>query len=287
MPSVAPGLYARLLLQRLQLILGVVMMTKTQQIIDFIKDNGPATAAQIGQLLEAKSGAVGGYCGHLVRNRTLGVDKSKRPFKYYLRTNSGATESARWTGGEPQKSAGPKPHPAPTVEMIMKAEPAVTPPKPKMSLDDAIEALATALVGRISEVVEDKVSTLIETIVSERVADSISKLTATLTKPDPLPSPKPTLPKVLIGGLLNDQQQMIAKEFSDCLDLRFVGSADNASVWKSKATHADKIFVMTSFVSHTHTQALESCGVKENMQFVANGMSTLRDALTKYYTEVV
>jgi hypothetical protein len=250
------------------------MKTKTQQIIDFIKDNGPATAAQIGQLLEVKSGDVGGYCGHLVRNRTLGVDKSKRPFKYYLRDT-------------PQISAEPKPHPSPTVELIMKAEPAVIPPKPKVSLDDAIESLAMALVGRISEVVEEKVATLIETIVSERVADSISKLTATLTKPDPLPPPKPTLPKVLIGGLLNDQQQMIAKEFSDCLDLRFVGSADNPSVWKSKATHADKIFVMTSFVSHSHTQALESCGVKENMQLVSNGMSTLRDALTKYYTEVV
>jgi hypothetical protein len=263
------------------------MKTKTQQIIDFIKDNGPATAAQIGQLLEVKSGGVGGYCGHLVKNRTLGVDKSKRPFKYYLRTNSGATESARWTGDEPQKSAEPKPHPSPTVEMIMKAEPAVIPTKPKMSLDDAIESLAMALVGRISEVVEAKVSTLIETIVSERIADSISKLTATLTKPDPLPAPKATLPKVLICGLLNDQQQMITKEFGDCLDVRFVGSNDNPSVWKSRATHVDRIFVMASFVSHTHTYALESCGVKDNIQLVSNGMSTLRDALTTYYTEVV
>jgi hypothetical protein len=247
------------------------MKTKAQQIVDYVEGNGPSTAAELGKLLNAKSGDIGGYCAHLVKNGTLAKDTSDRPFKYY----------------KPDHETPPAP--TPTADKILAASPVIDPPKPQAkSLDDAIDALATALVGRISEVVEDKVAALVETIVSTRVAESIAKLTATLTKPDPLPVPVPklSLPKVLVCGLLDDQQQMIRKEYSECLDIRFVGTNDNPSIWKSRATHVDRVFVMTSFVSHSHTEALKSCGIKDSIQMVSNGMSTLRDALTTYYTEV-
>jgi hypothetical protein len=245
------------------------MTTKAGKIVEYIDKNGPATAAEIAKLLQVKSGDIGGYCGHLIKNGTIGQDKSVRPFKYY-------------------KLRPSKPEPAtPVLDSVLAATPVITEKPKPASLDAAIDALANALVGRISEVVEDKVAALVESIVSNRVAESIAKLTATLTKPDPLPAPKLTLPKILVCGLLPDQQQMIRKEFSECFDVRFVGTNDNPSVWKSKATHVDQVFVMTSFISHSHTEALESCGIKSSMQMVSNGMSTLRDALTKYYTEVV
>jgi hypothetical protein len=252
------------------------MKTKAQQIVDYVEDNGPSTAAELGKLLNAKSGDIGGYCAHLVKNGTLHKDTSTRPFKYYK-------------PGYDKPGYDKPVAPTPTADKILAASPVIDPPKPQAeSLDDAIDALATALVGRISEVVEDKVAALVETIVSTRVAESIAKLTATLTKPDPLPVsvPKLSLPKVLVCGLLDDQQQMIRKEYSECLDIRFVGTNDNPSIWKSRATHVDRVFVMTSFVSHSHTEALKSCGIKDSIQMVSNGMSTLRDALTTYYTEV-
>lgn len=247
------------------------MKTKPQLMLEYIEEHGPSTAAELAKHAGVPSGTVGGHLQTLMKKDVICICKTERPAVYMKR-------------GYPHK---PQQHPPPTLKLIMEAPAAVIPPKAPVSLDEAIESLAMALVGRISEVVEDKVATLIENIVADRVADSITKLTTTLTKPDPLPQTKPTLPKVLVCGLLHDQEQMIRKEFSDCLDVRFVGSNDNPSVWKSRATHVDRIFVMTSFVSHTHIYALESCGVKQNIQLISNGMSTLRDAMTKYYTEVV
>lgn len=243
-------------------------MSKAQQLLKYLESHGPSTAAELSKVIDVKSGVIGGYLSAHVNNGKVALDKSKTPMRYFLR-------------GTPTPAPAT---PTPTLDKILAATPAVIGPKTPASLDSAIEALATALVGRISEVVEDKVGSLVESIVSRQVASSIDKLTQTLTKPDPVPAVVASLPKVLVCGLLAGQQTMIQKEFSDCFDLRFVNTDANPSEWKSRAAHSDRVFVMTSFISHSHTQAIESVGVKPTL--VSNGMTSLRDALTKYYTEV-
>jgi len=163
------------------------------------------------------------------------------------------------------------------------------------ALDSAIEALADALVARVSDVVEAKVEGLIAGIVETQVARSLEKLTASIKPATGLgmeayrtklaaPPPKAKLPRVLVGGLLPDQANIIQKEFSDALDIRFLGANENVQLWKSNASHADAVFVFADKISHMLIRAVESVGATPII--VKGGMSSLREALTKYYVEV-
>lgn len=157
---------------------------------------------------------------------------------------------------------------------------AVTPePAAPSTLDTAIDNLANALVARITGIVDQKISGIVEGLVTVQVQRSLEKLTDSIAKP----KQGKALPRVMVFGLLPDQTQFIKKEFGDVIDVRFVGSNDNASLVKSNATHSDAVFVMGDFISHSSIKLLTSVGIEPRI--VKGGMSTLRDALTNFYVE--
>lgn len=219
-----------------------------------------------------------GYMKHYVKSGVVEVI-STAP-KVYRITKAGM---AYLGGGQPSS-------PVKYVPVAEEVPTLVSPSLPvngQSSLDKAIEALAEALVARVSEAVEYKVEGLIAGVVETQIARSIEKLTAGL-KPVGLGMEKPktdsTRPRVLVGGLLPDQANFISKEFSEVLDLRFLGSNENVQLWKSNASHADAVFIFADKISHMTIRAVESVGVKPII--VKGGMTSLRDALTKYYAEV-
>lgn len=163
------------------------------------------------------------------------------------------------------------------------AAPVVAPMVPASTLDGAIEGLVSALVARITTDVQTRVEELVAESIEPRLVGMIERMTAKVGgKPTAIPVSKPKLPRVLIVGLLPEQQHMIGKEFGDTLDTRFVGTNENAKVLKSNAAQADRVFAMQDFISHSTVEAIVSAsGVTPVV--VQGGMTHLRDALTSYY----
>ena len=159
-------------------------------------------------------------------------------------------------------------------------------PAPELSsLDGAIVKLVDALVARITTDVQDRVEALVAESVEPKLVSMIERMTANVGKVTAIPvsATKTKLPRVLVIGLLPEQQHMIAKEFSEVLDTRFVGSNDNVNMMKSNASQAVKVFIMADFISHSSVAAVQSVGA--DVTVVKGGMTHLRDALTAFYVE--
>jgi len=157
-------------------------------------------------------------------------------------------------------------------------------PKPVQelsSLDGAIVKLVDALVARITTDVQARVEALVADSIEPKLVGIIERMTTNVSETTAIPVSKSKLTRVLIVGLLPEQQHMISKEFSEVLDTRFVGSNDNVNLLKSNATQAAKVFVMGDFVSHSSIKVLNSVG--NTPEIIKGGMTHLRDALTAYY----
>lgn len=164
-----------------------------------------------------------------------------------------------------------------------KAQAPIPAPAEPTGLDGAIAKLVDALVTRITTDVQDRVEALVADSVEPKLVSMIERMTANVGKVTAIPVSRPKLARVLIVGLLPEQQHMIAREFSDTLDTRFVGSNDNVNLMKSNASQAAKVFVMADFISHTSIAAIQSVGA--DVAIVKGGMTHLRDALAAFYIE--
>jgi hypothetical protein len=152
--------------------------------------------------------------------------------------------------------------------------PAASTPTSVHNLDVAFELLVDAILGRL---VTD-LSAKIENLLVEQAGRLSGKPARAQID---APVPKPQLRKIMIGGLLPEQAELIQREFSDRYKIKFVGTTENPSMWKSNAATAEATFVMAGFVSHHHTEAVNS--VHGNIQLVHGGMTTLRTSLTNYF----
>lgn len=94
---------------------------------------------------------------------------------------------------------------------------------------------------------------------------------------------KPRLKKILIAGLINPQIREIEREFHDTLDIRFWRTDENPNVLKSKAGQADKVILVTDFISHSHQGIIQNMNIK----FIrhSGGMTKLKDLLTEIYID--
>lgn len=93
--------------------------------------------------------------------------------------------------------------------------------------------------------------------------------------------PEPTRaarkPKVAIIGLLDSQRRAIEREMPH-LDLRFWGKGDMTQRVGAITAHADKVIVMTKFVSHMVVKQIRSKYISVN-----GGMTALARALNDQY----
>jgi hypothetical protein len=71
---------------------------------------------------------------------------------------------------------------------------------------------------------------------------------------------KPALRKILIVGLLNEQRQVVQKEWNDLLDLKFCeGNNPNLA---DLAKKSDVAVIMTKFISHGAQNTIKNTGVQ-------------------------
>ena len=96
---------------------------------------------------------------------------------------------------------------------------------------------------------------------------------------------KPKLPRVGVTGLLPQQAGLIQQEFCDTFDLTFWNdrNGDGQGSLKAMGIGCEVVFHHIQHASHSTESALRSVGAK--IVKVNGGMSSMRDALTKYYVE--
>lgn len=80
--------------------------------------------------------------------------------------------------------------------------------------------------------------------------------------------------KVLVGGLLQQQRRHLEDCCPSNVDLRFVGSDKEPTIWASAAKNCDVCVLVTSFCSHKHEHAVRS--VTSNIVRHPGGMKGLK-----------
>lgn len=116
---------------------------------------------------------------------------------------------------------------------------------------------------------------IIETITNKIIGTVLQAL----PKDHKLQQPKHAkkhLKKILIVGLLPQQQNEISKDFKEIYDLKFVKDESIQQI-KSIAVNCDEIILMTKFISHRHQDAAKSSGVIYS--HCNGGVSELKDML--------
>lgn len=130
-----------------------------------------------------------------------------------------------------------------------------------------LEASLREAARGMAEILTDMVMQEVQEQVEQRVTAVVRNEAAKLKKP-----------KVLVVGPKADQQQILAREFGDMLNLRFVSSERTRDAADLAKTHPH-VLVWTNFVDHGTTQHIP------NKTLVTGGMSALSDALTKLAVE--
>lgn len=107
---------------------------------------------------------------------------------------------------------------------------------------------------------------LIKPMIDQAISQAIDKIASLLEKPknesvDITPAVQtPKLKRVMIVGLMGEQQNTIEKEFKDAFDLRFYNKDDPIHSLKSKASTCDEVILMTKFISHKHQDLVKASG---------------------------
>lgn len=103
---------------------------------------------------------------------------------------------------------------------------------------------------------EPIIDTITNKVIS-KILSSLPKIKSNISNPKP---DKKHLKKILIVGLLPEQQNEISKEFKGIYDLRYVKDESIHQI-KSIASNCDEIILMTKFIGHRHQDAAKSSGV--------------------------
>jgi len=123
-------------------------------------------------------------------------------------------------------------------------------------------------------------SPFIEKLVSRVVEDIrpaiLNSIKATIKEKDN----KIILKKILIIGLLPEQQQEIIKEFNECFTLTFFKNK-SFHLLESQASHSDLVIMMSKFISHSHKSMIDKC--KVNYKMCNGGISDLKTILEHEY----
>lgn len=144
-----------------------------------------------------------------------------------------------------------------------------------------IEAIGVKVAGMLMRSVGEN----LQESIMQRITDALAH--ATFNMPPRLPegvtrlhaAPRNRKPRVLIVGLLNQQEQDMTKAMGELLNLDFVKSEHHKTL-EDKARNADLVVLMTKFISHSHTEAVQR--VNEHVVFRNGGVSELKRYLTQW-----
>lgn len=161
----------------------------------------------------------------------------------------------------------------PKAAIVAQAEPAATTAqntdvgKERAVGQDDISTIVDNVARLIAEKLAARAISYILPTMEERLRSELQVMTDSLldTAKAAVRKPaeqKPKLVSVFIGGALPDQTTKLRKEFEGVADLRFATSDESLHKWKSMCTGADHTVLMVDFISHKHTEAVESVGVR-------------------------
>jgi hypothetical protein len=86
--------------------------------------------------------------------------------------------------------------------------------------------------------------------------------------------------KILIVGLLPEQQNEIIKEFRDCFKLYFWKDGHTKQL-RDIATNCEKVYLMRKFISHSAQDIVKAANT--SVDVIQGGMSDLKTILEEYY----
>ncbi len=162
---------------------------------------------------------------------------------------------------------------------VVQPEPQVT-PQPVVDSDDRQMVDLTVCFRSMAQ---DMASALEVFLVAEfekvaerafiNAAQSVKRRTTALTK---VAQQMANRQRVLIVGLLPQQAREIEADFSDLINLSFVGSDENKDRLQNKLANVDVVVVMTKFVSHSHSDIVKK---HSNVVNINGGLTSLKDHL--------
>lgn len=145
---------------------------------------------------------------------------------------------------------------------------AVPPPLPPIP----VPTQATRI-EELAEVIGDAFAELFSTALKM----SLERTKTYVTSPVP-PEVVKRQPKVLIVGLLPQQRNLIASEFSQYFDLRF-WKDESPHTLKSLTKTSDVVIIMTDWVAHGHVATVKAAGGQDKIRLMSGTMTTLREYL--------
>jgi hypothetical protein len=97
-------------------------------------------------------------------------------------------------------------------------------------------------------------------------------------------TPRPHLPSILVAGLKPDQYPPILAAFSSVADISFWNTDEAWVNLRDRTKSADVVFLVTKFLSHSHTQMVEA-KAKRTVSLSGAG-SMLMNRIREYLAEV-
>lgn len=151
-----------------------------------------------------------------------------------------------------------------------------------LPFDTLIEAIGVKVAGMLLRSIGEH----LQESIMQRVTEALAHVTVNVPTPT-LPegvtrlhsAPRHRKPRVLIVGLLNQQEQDMTRALGEFLCLDFAKSEHHKAL-EDKARNADLVVLMTKFISHSHSEIVHR--VNENVVFRNGGVSELKRWLTQW-----
>lgn len=151
-----------------------------------------------------------------------------------------------------------------------------------LPFDTLIEAIGVKVAGMLLRSIGEH----LQESIMQRVTEALAHVTVNVPAA-PLPegvtrlhsAPRHRKPRVLIVGLLNQQEQDMTRAMGELLTLDFAKSEHHKAL-EDKARNADLVVLMTKFISHSHTGIVQR--VNEHIVFRNGGVSELKRWLTQW-----
>lgn len=228
---------------------------------------------------------------------TLWADKSRRPFRYFT-IKYRASRSLDITDHVSDEDIVQSPSVNKQVELPtvtsekqakldtinrIQAQLDKVPTQPTLSqshVSESIDGLAQLIGQRIADVIMTSLRERMELQTGEMVQTVVDGM---LNKPEKVASVV-RKPRVVLLGPWPSMFAQVKTEFGDVFDLELVSPDDSIHKLTAAAKKAAHVLVMTSKISHRHTESLQSAGI--NWVSVGGGITAIRDYLTKQYVEM-
>lgn len=246
-----------------------------RKILDFIAGSPACTTKDVAVHFKKSEAWAGPFISVLfntkkVLDRTLNLEN--RGYRWYAAGMKPKFEKPASPEGAPspfELRTIPKPNPPVAFKQSILDE-AVVRQEERTKLGDLVnqfvDALADEVVSRLRPAIVERLSNEVKSMSKDIATKAVHNHAETKD-----------LKRILVCGVLSKQGTEMQREFDGVADIRFVTVDDNASLWKSRATHADSVVLWTNFVSHKHQEALTGVGIKPIL--VTGGITAVKDKL--------